>query len=153
MKMMTLDLLLLEAMIQMNNTVPQIISTNIDDMANKDFEFARANMIDIVDKGREALEQLVRIADQSQQPRAYEVLSTLIKTLIDSNKQIIDIHKLAKEIKTPEMSGDTVHMQIEGHAFFGSTTDLLKAIKEVEKMKPIEGEIIEENENESTDNE
>ena len=137
----------------MNNTVPQIVSTEIDDIANKDFEFARANMIDIVDKGREALEQLIRIADQSQQPRAYEVLSTLIKTLIDSNKQIIDIHKIAKEIKTPEMNSETVHMQIEGHAFFGSTTDLLKAIKEVEKMKPVEGEVIEEIINETTDNE
>jgi hypothetical protein len=46
----------------------------------------------------EALEQLIDIADQSQHPRAYEVISTLINTIVSANKDLLDLSKKKKEI-------------------------------------------------------
>jgi hypothetical protein len=66
--------------------------------AEEDFDYARDNIKGAIDNGTEALEQLIDIADQSQHPRAYEVISTLINTIVSANKDLLDLSKKKKEI-------------------------------------------------------
>jgi hypothetical protein len=66
--------------------------------AEEDYDYARANLKDAIDRGNEALEQLIDIADQSQHPRAYEVISTLINTIVSANKDLLDLAKKKKDI-------------------------------------------------------
>lgn len=66
--------------------------------AEEDFDYARDNIKGAIDSGTEALEQLIDIADQSQHPRAYEVISTLINTIVSANKDLLDLSKKKKDI-------------------------------------------------------
>ena len=66
--------------------------------AEEDFDYARDNIKGAIDSGTEALEQLIDIADQSQHPRAYEVISTLINTIVGANKDLLDLSKKKKDI-------------------------------------------------------
>ncbi len=65
---------------------------------NNDFEFARTNMYDAIVKGQDALDELVGIAKQNQQARTFEVLSTLINTLVSANKELVELHKKHKDL-------------------------------------------------------
>ena len=91
-----------------------------------DFEFARTNMYDAIVKGQEALDELIIIAKQTQQARSFEVVSTLINSLVTANKEILDIHKKHKELtKTDEPSGKTINNNL-----VISASDLLSMIKD-----------------------
>lgn len=68
----------------------------------EDFDYARNNLKDVIDRGNDALEQLIDIADQSQHPRAYEVISTLMNTLVSANKDLLDLSKKKKDIMTTD---------------------------------------------------
>ena len=57
-----------------------------DDKMNKDYEYARSNFYNVIESGTEALEQMLDVAKASEHPRAYEVVSTIMKTLVDANK-------------------------------------------------------------------
>lgn len=75
----------------------QQLNINIDD-----FNLARSNLLDILDKGNEALNDLGMMARQSQAPRAYEVLTALIKTMVDSNKDLLELQKSKKELEAKQ---------------------------------------------------
>jgi len=77
-----------------NKVAPYVPQTT----AEEDFDYARDNIKGAIDNGTEALEQLIDIADQSQHPRAYEVISTLINTIVSANKDLLDLSKKKKEI-------------------------------------------------------
>lgn len=77
-----------------NEVTPYVPQTTPEE----DFDYARANLKDVIDHGKDALEQLIDIADQSQHPRAYEVISTLMNTLVNANKDLLDLSKKKKEI-------------------------------------------------------
>jgi hypothetical protein len=106
--------------------LPAEKSINIDN--DSDFELARHNIRSILDKGNDALDELISVASQSQHPRAYEVLSTMIKTLADTNKDLLTISKTKKEL-----DGDTQTQQtktINNNLFVGSTSELQKLLKQ-----------------------
>ena len=65
-----------------------------DDKMNKDYEYARSNFYNVIESGTEALEQMLDVAKASEHPRAYEVVSTIMKTLVDANKDLVKIHIL-----------------------------------------------------------
>lgn len=77
-----------------NPVTPYVPQTTTEE----DFDYARANLKEVIDKGGEALEQLIDIADQSQHPRAYEVISTLMNSIVSANKDLLDLSKKKKEI-------------------------------------------------------
>jgi hypothetical protein len=77
-----------------NPITPYVPQTTTEE----DFDYARANLKDVIDKGSDALEQLIDIADQSQHPRAYEVISTLMNTIVSANKDLLDLSKKKKDI-------------------------------------------------------
>ena len=94
-----------------------------------DFEYARGNMLNILEKGNEALDGILDVAQQSQHPRAFEVVAGLIKTLSDTNKDLLELQKRQKDIikRDEEESGPKT---INNNLFVGSTTELQKLIKQ-----------------------
>lgn len=101
-----------------------------DDETVRDIETARGNVKSILDRGDDALQEIISIAKQSESPRAFEVVSTLMKTLLDANKDFVDLShkkKYAKEeITKPQQAAQT---NITNNNLILSTADLLKMIK------------------------
>lgn len=108
---------------------------------DKDYKEVRDNLKDIVKKGAEAIDGISLVASETQHPRAYEVLATLIKSVADVNKDIMSIHKQMKDIKgeKEQPKGPSTVTNNSVH-FVGSTKDLQDMIKT--KLKMIEGEKI-----------
>jgi hypothetical protein len=102
----------------------------IDDTVNQvdaDAEFARSNMRTLITNGNDALEKLAYVADQSESPRAYEVLATMMKNLAEMNKDLLELQKRKRELAPQSESAKGVN--IDKAVFVGSTTELLKMIK------------------------
>lgn len=108
--------------------------SNLEDDVNS----AKHSIKDLIFKGSESLEELMDVARQSQHPRAYEVISSLLKTLVDANKELADI--TIKSNTRKEINNDNRQIH-NNYTFVGTSTDLLKMMKGVEK-----GETEEENE-------
>jgi len=88
------DIEIIDAAPIKNEVQPYVPQTTTEE----DFDYARANLKDVIDRGNGALEQLIDIADQSQHPRAYEVISTLMNTIVSANKDLLDLSKKKKDI-------------------------------------------------------
>lgn len=108
--------------------VKDLLNTAHDDSAIEDFTYARANIKDIIETGKDSLLKLAEIADQSQHPRAFEVLSTLMKTLVDSNKELLDMQKKIRDIEAPNKQNDAKNIT-NNNLFVGSTAELQKMIQ------------------------
>jgi hypothetical protein len=102
-----------------------------DDSAKNDFELARANIHEIIQNGSYAIEKLSQIADSSQHPRAFEVLGTLMKTMLDANKDLLDIQKRIREISAADSPTNEQAQQVTNNLFVGSTADLQKVIEDM----------------------
>ena len=106
------------------------IGTEIDQENLADIETVRDNINDVMSTGQEAMKEMLEIAKQSEQPRAFEVVSTLMKTLLDANKDYADIstkRKFAKEeINGPKEAAQT---NVTNNNLIVSTSDLLRMIK------------------------
>jgi len=94
-----------------------------------DFEYARGNMLNILEKGNEALDGILDVAQQSQHPRAFEVVAGLIKTLSDTNKDLLELQKRQKDINKQD-DIESGPKTINNNLFVGSTTELQKLIKQ-----------------------
>jgi hypothetical protein len=94
-----------------------------------DYEYARQNMYDIIEKGSSALEDIVDIAKQSESPRAFEVVTNLIKTLADANKDLMELAKKNKELIKSDQPDDGPKT-VNNNLFVGSSSELLKMIKD-----------------------
>jgi hypothetical protein len=84
--------------------------------------------MDVIGKGQEALFDLMDVARQSQHPRAYEVLSTMMNTLIGANKDLLDLQ--AKKKKLLEAEPEANNQQVTNNLFVGSTAELQKMIEQ-----------------------
>jgi len=82
----------------------------------------------VIEKGNNALEDIMDVAKQSESPRAYEVVTNLIKTMVDANKDLLTLAKTRKELEKyqePEQKNIT-----NNNLFVGSSAELLKMIKD-----------------------
>lgn len=109
----------------MQEVLPKVKRESIDGVT--DYQYARGNMLNILEKGNQALDGMLDVADQSQHPRAYEVVATLIKTLADTNKDLIELAKKTKELE--RLDGVEAPQTINNNLFVGSTTELQKLLK------------------------
>jgi hypothetical protein len=92
-----------------------------------DFEYIRNNIKDIITQGSVALERMILVAEQSQHPRAYEVVATLMKALVDANKDLLISHKQRDE-RTINSGGNVTNVQ-NNTVFVGSTKELSKIMR------------------------
>lgn len=110
---------------------PSIISnSNMD--ADNDFIKAKSNIASLIEKGEAAVDGILQLAKESEQPRAYEVASTLIKTMVDANKELLDIHKQKKELDKEEYAGPAKAVQ-NNTVFVGSTKELQQQLLQLAK--------------------
>ena len=93
-----------------------------DKQVENDFDYARENLMDVIEKGQEALFDMMDVAKQSQHPRAYEVLSTLINTLVGANKDLLDLQFKKKKLMEADPSANS--QQVTNNLFVGSTMEL-----------------------------
>lgn len=98
-----------------------------DDDIEKDYRYARENMYDVIERGTEALDYLLELAKASEHPRAFEVVSTLTKTLVDANKDLLEVQTKVKKLKEEEKKD--APQNVTNALFVGSTADLQKLIK------------------------
>jgi hypothetical protein len=110
-----------------NKVLPTTYRPSLEsaDEINTDARYVRQNMYDLIEKGHGAIDELAAIADQSQHPRSYEVLATLIKTMGDLNKDLLDMHEKKKKLQSGEVEKPE-SKTVNNNLFVGSTSELLK---------------------------
>ena len=96
--------------------------------ADRDYKYARDNFYSIIETGTRALEDLLDVASQSQHPRAYEVLATTMKTLIDANKDLVELSRKKKETDPEKESNSKA---VTNNLFVGSTAELQQILKDM----------------------
>lgn len=106
-----------------------VTSTASNDIMPKqtegDFEYARGNIINILEKGNEALDGIMDVAQRSQSARAYEVVAGLLKNMSEMNKDLLELQKRKKDLM-PESAKPTT---VNNNLFVGSTAELQKLLK------------------------
>jgi hypothetical protein len=93
----------------------------------KDYEYARGNLYSLVEKGQEAINGMLELAQESEMPRAYEVLGQLIKTTTETTEKLMALHKIKKDVEEDAPKGPTT---VNNALFVGSTTELAKLLKQ-----------------------
>lgn len=93
-----------------------------------DYKYARENLYEIIENGSHALHELVEIAKASEHPRAFEVVASLMKTLTEANKDLLEVQAKVKKLKQEEIvKGPS---SVTNALFVGSTTELQNMLKD-----------------------
>lgn len=94
----------------------------------KDYEYTRANLYSLIEKGQEAINGIMELAGESDSPRAYEVAGQLIKSVGDVTDKLIDLQKKLKDVE--EETTKTTNNVTNNAVFVGSTSELSKLLKQ-----------------------
>lgn len=97
-----------------------------DKNVQNDYEYSRSTYYELIEKGRESLDMMIEVARESEHPRAYEVLSGLIKNISDVNDKLMDLNKKNKEIQKDEVK--QIANTTNNNLFLSSTADLQKLL-------------------------
>ena len=104
-----------------------------DDHIQKDYEYTRGNLYSIIEKGQEAINGILELAQESEMPRAYEVAGQLIKSVSDATDKLMDLQKKLKEVNEEEkIKGPST---VNNALFVGSTSELSKLLKSQTKKE------------------
>nr|BDD45168.1 hypothetical protein 12 [bacterium] len=99
-----------------------------EEQIQKDYEYTRGNLYSIIEKGQEAIDGILELAQESDSPRAYEVAGQLIKSVADSTDKLMDLQKKLKDVNKEE-KGATPTNVTNNAVFLGSTAELQKYLK------------------------
>ena len=106
---------------------------NVNPEMENDFKYARENLYNIIERGTDALNGIVDLAQQSQHPRSFEVVADLVRTLSTANKDLLDLQKKMKDLQPEEQK----NQKVTNNLFVGSTKDLTDLIEGgARKIKP-----------------
>lgn len=94
----------------------------------KDYEYTRANLYSLIEKGQEAINGIMELAGEGGSPRAYEVAGQLIKNVADTTDKLIDLQKKLKDVE--EETVRTTNNVTNNAVFVGSTSELSKLLKQ-----------------------
>ena len=113
--------------VEIEETSKELIKSKVDDV-KKDYEYTRANLYSLIEKGQEAIDGIMEIAGEGGSARAYEVAGQLIKSVGDVTDKLIDLQKKLKEVEddSPKTTNNTTNNAI----FVGSTSELSKILKQ-----------------------
>ena len=116
------------------DVTPEVVkpATELDltatkDQLKKDYEYTRGHLYSLVEKGQEAVDGILELAQESDQPRAFEVAGQLIKHVGDVADKLVDLQKKVNEIENPKK--DKQVNTTNNTMFVGSTADLAKFLK------------------------
>ena len=103
---------------------------NSNEDIRKDYEYTRGNLYSIIEKGQEAINGILELAQESEMPRAYEVAGQLIKSVSDATDKLMDLQKKLKDVNEEKEKTTNV---TNNALFVGSTADLQKMLKNINK--------------------
>ena len=104
------------------------VSKSKDNDIEKDYEYTRANLYSLIEKGQEAINGIMELAGEGASPRAYEVAGQLIKSVADTTDKLIDLQKKVKEVEEDTIK--TTNNVTSNAVFVGSTSELQKMLKQ-----------------------
>lgn len=110
-----------------NETLPDNLLKSPNDI-KKDYEYTRANLYSLIEKGQEAINGIMELAGEGGSPRAYEVAGQLIKSVGDVTDKLIDLQKKLKDVE--EENVKTTNNVTNNAVFVGSTSELSKLLKQ-----------------------
>tara|TARA_B100000085_G_scaffold22542_1_gene18934 strand:+ start:2180 stop:2533 length:354 start_codon:yes stop_codon:yes gene_type:complete len=99
-----------------------------DDKIINDYDYSRDTLYELIEKGKDALENMIEVARESEHPRAYEVLSGLIKNVADVNDKLQDLNKKQKQLNDEDRPQQVENQQ--NNFYLGSTSDIQKMLRE-----------------------
>jgi len=102
------------------------ISSTVDDI-KKDYDYTRGNLYSLIEKGQEAINGILELAQETEMPRAYEVAGQLIKNVADATDKLMELQKKLKDIEEEKTKGPTT---VNNALFVGSTAELAKLLKQ-----------------------
>ena len=105
---------------------PEVVKSKDVDI-EKDYEYSRANLYSLIEKGQEAINGIMEVAGEGGSPRAYEVAGQLIKSVADTTDKLIDLQKKLKDVE--DDSKKTTNNVTNNAVFVGSTSELQKMLK------------------------
>ena len=108
--------------VNQNESLP-ILHKNVE----SDFDYSRENYYNLIEKGSEALNGIMQVAAESQSPRAYEVVSNMLKNMSEVTDKLMQLQLQKKQLEGKQQTATQVN--VEKAVFVGSTADLLKKIK------------------------
>ena len=117
--------------LEYEKTIDTMIAKAHDDSARNDFESARASLYEVIQTGKEAMDKLTEIASQSQHPRAFEVLAKLMDTVVNTNKELLELQSKIRTIDASDAPTNEKAKSITNNLFVGSTAELQKMIKDM----------------------
>ena len=117
------------------NTSVVLPATIDGEEKDKDFRYARENMYHIIERGRDAMDELLEIAKAEESPRAFEVFGQLLKNMTDTQEKLMELHRKKQIIENDgERQEVTKAQNVTNALFVGSTADLLKLVKRETKQ-------------------
>ena len=102
------------------------IKSSVEDI-KKDYEYTRGNLYSLIEKGQEAINGILELAQESEMPRAYEVAGQLIKNVADATDKLMDLQKKLKEVEEERQAKGPTN--VTNALFVGSTAELAKLLK------------------------
>jgi hypothetical protein len=111
--------------------LPRVISSDEPDLKqdlNDAYEQTKENLQDLIDQGKDAMEEILQIAKAGQHPRAFEVYGTLLKNVVDANKELLAVQKQMRDMDGKKK--ETNNTNIDKAIFVGSTAELSKLLKD-----------------------
>jgi len=117
----------IESNIEVSKDAKPVKSTSDD--VEKDYDYTRANLYSLIEKGQESLNGIMELAGESASPRAYEVAGQIIKSVADTTDKLMELQKKVKEIDEDKQK--TTNNNVTNNALFvGSTSELSKLLKD-----------------------
>tara|TARA_B100000131_G_scaffold225571_1_gene217165 strand:- start:30 stop:461 length:432 start_codon:yes stop_codon:yes gene_type:complete len=95
---------------------------------NKDYDYTRANLYSLIEKGQESLNGIMDVANETASPRAYEVAGQILKSVADTTDKLMELQKKVREVD--EEMNKTTNNVTNNAVFVGSTTELSKMLKD-----------------------
>ena len=108
-------------------TPVSILDSNLEEDLTDAYEQTKTNLQDLIDQGKDAMEEILNIAKAGQHPRAFEVYGTLLKNVVDANKELLAVQKQMREMNKQNQPSGATH--IDKAIFVGSTSELNRLIK------------------------
>jgi archaellum component FlaC len=102
------------------------IKSSVEDI-KKDYEYTRGNLYSLIEKGQEAINGILELAQESEMPRAYEVAGQLIKNVADATDKLMDLQKKLKDVEEEKQARGPSN--VTNALFVGSTAELAKLLK------------------------
>jgi len=117
------------SIVEVDNTPKSIVKPEQKTDISKDYEYTRANLYSLIEKGQEAINGIMELAGEGGSPRAYEVAGQLIKSVADTTDKLIDLQKKLKDVEE-DVSSKGPNTVTNNAVFVGSTSELQKLLKQ-----------------------